>query len=251
MDGQPLLELADVHAGYGPITVLKGIALRVMPGEIVTLIGANGAGKTTTLRCISGLLAPAAGTISFRGAALRGRPAHAIVQGGLAHVPEGRRIFPRLSVLENLRIGAYAQADPAIIAAGLERAFALFPILAERRHQAGGTLSGGEQQMLAITRALMSRPALLLMDEPSMGVAPLLVQRIFAAIRELNREGLAVLLVEQNARMALQLAARGYVMETGRIVAAAPSAELLDDPKVRAAYLGEEGSGPPAAVDIR
>ncbi len=162
------------------------------------------------------------------------------MRAGLAHVPEGRRIFPRLSVLENLRIGAYAQTDAAATAAGLERAFALFPILAERRHQAGGTLSGGEQQMLAITRALMSRPALLLMDEPSMGVAPLLVQRIFAAIRELNREGLAVLLVEQNARMALQLAARGYVMETGRIVAAAPSAELLDDPKVRAAYLGEE-----------
>ena len=236
---QPLLELSNVDAGYGPIRALHGITLNVRAGEIVTLIGCNGAGKTTTLLCCSGIVRAQAGTVRFRGENITAEPAHMIVRRGLAQVPEGRKIFPRLSVLENLRLGAFTRSDPAEIAASIDHAFTLFPILAERRHQSGGTLSGGEQQMLAIGRALMSKPQVLLMDEPSMGVAPLLVLKIFETIRALNREGLAVLLVEQNARLALKLAHRGYVIETGRIVMEDNAERLLADPKVQEAYLGE------------
>ncbi len=233
-----LLELTQVVAGYGPIRVLKGVSLNVRAGEIVTLIGANGAGKTTTLMCISGIHRLAAGSVTFAGEALDRLPAHQIVRRGLAQVPEGRKIFPRLSVAENLMLGAFTRNSSGI-PADLERVYQLFPLLAERRRQAGGTLSGGEQQFLAIGRALMSRPRLLLMDEPSMGVAPLLVEKIFAAIRALNRDGLAVLLVEQNARLALGLAARGYVLETGSMVLTDRADRLLDHPRVREAYLGE------------
>ncbi len=236
--GDGLLELTDVRAGYGPIEAIKGVSLRVGRGEIVTLIGANGAGKTTLLMTCSGIIRASAGDIRFQGHSIARTPAHEIVRLGLAQVPEGRRIFPRLSVLENLRLGAFTRTRSAEIASDLERSFSLFPILAERRHQAGGTLSGGEQQMLAIARALMSRPALLLMDEPSMGVAPLLVQRIFSAIAQLNRDGLAILLVEQNARLALGAARRAYVMETGSIVLDGPAADLMDNEQVKAAYLG-------------
>jgi branched-chain amino acid transport system ATP-binding protein len=234
-----LLELDGIEAGYGPITVLHGVSLQVMPGEVVTLIGANGAGKTTTLACCSGLVRARAGTVRFAGEDIACLPAHAIVARGLALVPEGRRIFPRLTVAENLALGAYTRSDRAGIAADLDKAYALFPILAERRTQSGGTLSGGEQQMLAIARALMSRPKLLLMDEPSMGVAPLLVARIFEAIAGLNRDGLSILLVEQNARLALSRARRGYVLETGRVALADEAAALLANPQVQAAYLGE------------
>jgi branched-chain amino acid transport system ATP-binding protein len=239
MSAEVLLELAHVDAGYGPIRVLKDVTLTVRRGEIVTLIGGNGAGKTTALLCASGINRIAGGAIRFAGADIHAVPAHAIVRRGLAQVPEGRRIFPRLTVLENLRLGAFTRDDARGISAGIDHAFALFPILAERRHQAGGTLSGGEQQMLAIARALMSKPTLLLMDEPSMGVAPLLVLKIFETIRTLNREGLSVLLVEQNACLALKLAHRAYVIETGRIVAEDTAERLLCDPKVREAYLGE------------
>jgi branched-chain amino acid transport system ATP-binding protein len=233
-----LLELDQLAAGYGPIRVLKGVSLSVRAGEIVTLIGANGAGKTTTLMCISGIHRLTGGSVRFQGAPIHQLPAHEIVRLGCAQVPEGRKIFPRLSVLENLALGAFTR-DQAGIPGDLERVFQLFPLLAERRRQPGGTLSGGEQQMLAIGRALMSRPRLLLMDEPSMGVAPLLVAKIFAAIRALNRDGLAVLLVEQDARLALGLAARGYVLETGCMVLTDRAERLLDHPRVREAYLGE------------
>ena len=233
-----LLELDQVVAGYGQIRVLKGVSLTVGSGEIVTLIGANGAGKTTTLMCISGIHRLTGGSVRFAGEPIHALPAHEVVRRGLAQVPEGRKIFPRLTVLENLTLGAFTR-DRAGIPADLERVFQLFPLLAERRRQQGGTLSGGEQQFLAIGRALMSRPRLLLMDEPSMGVAPLLVAKIFAAIRALNRDGLSVLLVEQNARLALGLAARGYVLETGCMVLTDRAERLLDHPRVREAYLGE------------
>ena len=233
-----LLDVAGIHAAYGSTAVLHDVSLSVEAGEIVTLIGANGAGKSSTLGVIAGLLTPTAGTVRFAGEDITGQPAHALVPRGLALVPEGRRIFPRLSVLENLRLGAFTRAEPGEVAAELDRQLTLFPILAERRHQAGGTLSGGEQQMLAIARALMSRPRLLLMDEPSMGVAPLITERIFATIRTLNREGLSILLVEQNATSALGLANRGYVLETGRVTLKGQAHLLLDDPRVQAAYLG-------------
>lgn len=236
---QILLELDKVDAGYGPIHALHQISLTVRSGEIVTLIGCNGAGKTTTLLCCSGIVRASGGAIRFKGEAIHEQPAHLIVRRGLAQVPEGRKIFPRLTVVENLRLGAFTRDDPREIADGIDHAYSLFPILAERRHQTGGTLSGGEQQMLAIGRALMSKPQVLLMDEPSMGVAPLLVLKIFDTIRTLNREGLAVLLVEQNARLALKLAHRGYVIETGRIVMEDAADRLLADPKVQEAYLGE------------
>jgi branched-chain amino acid transport system ATP-binding protein len=235
----PLLELRGAAASYGPIQALRGVDLEVRAGEIVAVIGANGAGKTTMLMCCSGIVPLAAGAIRFAGEDLRHRPAHAIAASGLAHVPEGRKIFPRLSVLENLRLGAFTRRDRAGIAEDLERVLALFPILRERRQQPGGTLSGGEQQMLAIARALMLRPRLLLMDEPSMGVAPLLVARIFAAIRQLHAEGLSILLVEQNAQLALTTASRAYVLETGTVAMSGPAGELLVHPQVRAAYLGE------------
>lgn len=233
-----LLEIEDLRVCYGRIEALHGVTLEVAEGEVVTLLGANGAGKTTTLRTISGLLRPTTGSIVFDGQRIDGRRAHQIVGLGIGHVPEGRRIFPRMSVLENLEMGAYARrsTDHAV----LDRIFHLFPVLAERRGQDGGTLSGGEQQMLAIGRALMSRPRLLLLDEPSMGLAPLVVSRIFDIIREINADGTTVLLVEQNAAQALRLAQRGYVLETGTVVMTDAAATLLSDDRVRAAYLGEE-----------
>jgi len=233
-----LLTLDRVEAGYGPIQVLKGVSLRVAAGEIVALIGANGAGKSTLLRATSRLLPLRSGSITFDGDDLARAQAHQLVARGLAQVPEGRRVFPRMSVLENLQLGAYTRPDATQRADGVERAFTLFPILKERRAQPAGTLSGGEQQMLAIGRALMSRPRLLLMDEPSMGVAPMVVQLIFATIRALNRDGMTILLVEQNARQALAIAHRGYVLETGHIALEGEAKALLADDRVRTAYLG-------------
>jgi branched-chain amino acid transport system ATP-binding protein len=240
-----MLALTGVHAHYGAIEALRGVELEVARGEIVALIGANGAGKSTLLMTICGNPRPSAGRILFDGADIAGLPTFEIVRRGIAQVPEGRRIFPRMTVLENLQMGAVA-ADATTVAAELERAFELFPVLAERRAQRGGTLSGGEQQMLAIARALMARPRLLLLDEPSLGLAPMIVKQIFQVIGAINRErGTTVLLVEQNAYHALRLAHRGYVMAQGRIVISGTGAQLLADPDVRAAYL--EGGAKPAA----
>ncbi len=238
-----MLSLSGIHAGYGPIEALHGVDLEVSAGEIVTLIGANGAGKSTLLMAICGKPRARQGRIVFEGEDITDLPTFEIVRRGLAQVPEGRRIFPRLTVLENLQLGA-SIADPAFFESDLERVFTLFPILRERRAQRGGTLSGGEQQMLAIARSLMSRPRLLLLDEPSLGLAPLVVKQIFDVIGAINREGVTVLLVEQNAFHALRLAHRGYVMQTGRIVLAGSGAELLANREVRAAYL-EGGAAPP------
>ncbi len=235
----PLLELREITAGYGSIEVLHGISLEVREGEIVSLIGGNGAGKSTTLHCISCLVGLRAGEVRFAGESLANVAAHEIVGRGLVQVPEGRKIFPRMTVLENLRMGAYSRNDRAGIESDLEEVYALFEILKSRTAQLGGTLSGGEQQMLAIGRALMSRPKLLMMDEPSMGIAPLLVAKIFEAVKALRTRGLTILLVEQNARAALKLADRGYVLETGRIVLEGTGAALLSDQRVQAAYLGE------------
>jgi branched-chain amino acid transport system ATP-binding protein len=235
---QPLLELRDVQAGYGPITALHGISLDVGPGEIVTMIGANGAGKSSTLRAISGILKPTAGEIRFADKPIGGHAPNEIVRLGISHSPEGRQVFPRLTVLENLELGAYTRHDTVEIRDDLKTMHEMFPILAERGQQLAGTLSGGEQQMLALARALMSRPKLLLLDEPSLGLAPLIVQKIFAVIRELNARGIAILLVEQNAKQALKLAQRGYVLESGSITCAGPAAELLNDTRVQEAYLG-------------
>jgi len=235
----PLLRIRGLSAGYGAINVLHDLELHVDSGEIVALIGANGAGKSTTLMTISGVIPPRNGEVSFLGTNLRNYPAHQIVRLGVAQSPEGRKIFPRLTVLENLQMGAFTRCDRQGVADDLEKVFALFPILRERKHQAGGLLSGGQQQMLAIARALMARPKLLLLDEPSLGLAPQIVSQIFHVIRELNRTGVAVLLVEQNARMALKIAHRGYVLETGRITMTDQAEALLHDPRVRAAYLGE------------
>lgn len=235
-----MLELNDVHSYYGHIHALKGITLKVEKGEIVTLIGANGAGKTTTLKTISGLMHPREGTISLEGETISGILPHVIVTKGVGHSPEGRKIFPRLSVLENLMMGAYSRTDTAQIAQDLGRVFDLFPRLAERKDQAGGTLSGGEQQMLAIGRALMTRPRVLLLDEPSMGLAPVLVETIFETIQRLNKEGVTILLVEQNAAKALQIAHRGYVIETGQIVVQDKAENLRKNEMVRKAYLGED-----------
>jgi branched-chain amino acid transport system ATP-binding protein len=234
-----LLKVEGLHAGYGPIEVLKGVSLEVKEHEIVTVIGANGAGKTTTLMTISGCCRVRAGRIVFGGVDITRTPAHQIVKWGLAQAPEGRKIFPRLTVLENLQMGAFTRKDPDGIRADVEKAFHLFPILRARQKQLGGTLSGGEQQMLAVARSLMARPRLLLLDEPSLGLAPMIVLKIFEVIRELNREGMSVLLVEQNARQALKLAHRGYVMETGSITMSDRAEVLLKDPRVQAAYLGE------------
>jgi branched-chain amino acid transport system ATP-binding protein len=235
-----LLTLENVVAGYGQIVAVKGISLDVNEGEVVTLIGANGAGKTTTLRTISGLIRPREGTITFDGRRIDQLPAHEVVQLGLSQAPEGRGIFGRLTVRENLEMGAFNRRDRANFAGDLERVYSLFPRLKERLSQAGGTLSGGEQQMLAIGRALMARPKLLLLDEPSMGLAPVLVETIFHTIQDINRQGTTILLVEQNAHMALEVASRGYVLESGRVVAAAPAAELAASELVRKTYLGEE-----------
>jgi branched-chain amino acid transport system ATP-binding protein len=234
-----LLRVDRLRAGYGPIDALHDLSVEVNEGEIVALIGANGAGKTTTLMTVSGVVKPRAGNIDFDGRDITRLPPHQIVKLGLAQSPEGRKIFPRLTVLENLRMGAFTRADPAGVAEDTEKAFNLFPILRERKGQAGGLLSGGEQQMLAIARALMARPKLLLLDEPSLGLAPQVVVQIFDVIRDLNRGGVSVLLVEQNARMALKVAHRGYVLETGRVTFADRADVLLTDRRIRAAYLGE------------
>ncbi len=234
-----MLELIDVHTYYGNIRALRGLSLSVQAGEIVTLIGANGAGKTTTLRTILGTVQPRRGRVSFNGRRLDTLTTDRIVRLGIAQSPEGRRIFPRMSVLENLELGAFARSDREAIAPDLERVFALFPRLRERVGQTGGTLSGGEQQMLAIGRALMARPSLLLLDEPSMGLSPILVEAIFRIVQDINRQGTTILLVEQNARMALRVAHRGYVIQTGRIVVHDAAAELLRSDLVRKTYLGE------------
>jgi len=235
----PLLELREVAAFYGNIMALKGISLSVSAGEIVALIGANGAGKSTTLMTVCGLVPPRSGEILFRGTPLQRLDPHQIVALGISQVPEGRRIFPLLSVIENLDMGAFLRTDRAGIAEDRDRVYSLFPILKERRHQQGGTLSGGEQQMLAIARALMARPCLLLLDEPSLGLAPLVARLIFRVIRQINAESrTAILLVEQNANMALHVAHRAYVMENGRISREGRAEELLNNEEVRRAYLG-------------
>ena len=235
-----MLELRNISSGYGAIEALKSVNLRIDQGEIVTLIGANGAGKSTTLRSITGLVPPAAGEILFEGKVLNGVPTHQITARGISMVPEGRAIFANLTVLENLEMGAYLQTDRAKNKSGFERVYKLFPRLKERYKQSAGTLSGGEQQMLAIGRALMARPRLLLLDEPSLGLAPLLVHSIFSAIDEINREGTTILLVEQNANAALKHSHRAYVLETGSIVMEGPSAVVAADPRVKEAYLGEK-----------
>ena len=234
-----MLELRDLSSGYGAIEALRGIDLSVDQGEVVTLIGANGAGKSTTLRNITGLVPVTSGDVLFEGVRLNGIPTHKIVGMGISMVPEGRQIFANLSVADNLDLGAFLQKNKVENARQLEKVFALFPRLEERRKQLGGTLSGGEQQMLAIGRALMARPRLLLLDEPSLGLAPILVHTILMAIDEINREGTTILLVEQNANAALKHSHRGYVLETGSIVMEGPSDQLAADPRVREAYLGE------------
>ena len=234
-----LLSLDDVHISYGGIKAVKGITLNVEEHELVCLIGANGAGKSTTLKAISGLLAPTAGAINYNGEDISGRAAYQIATKGLRLVPEGRGVFPILTIEENLQMGAYTRNDKAGIATDIERMFTLFPRLKERRIQTAGTLSGGEQQMLAIGRALMAQPKLLLLDEPSMGLAPIMVQKIFEVVREVSKTGVTILLIEQNARLALEISTRGYVMDGGLITLQGESTALLADPKVRAAYLGE------------
>ena len=235
-----LLEVEDLRVAYGKIEAVKGISFSVNAGEVVTLIGTNGAGKTTTLRTLSGLLKPIGGHVSFEGKSLAGVPAHKIVALGLAHSPEGRHIFPGMTIEENLLLGAFLRNDTAGIQKDVQKAYALFPILGERRKQAAGTLSGGEQQMLAMGRALMSQPKLLMLDEPSMGLSPIMMQKIMATIVELRASGTTILLVEQNAQAALSLADHAHVMEIGRIVLSGTGPDLLHDESVRKAYLGED-----------
>jgi branched-chain amino acid transport system ATP-binding protein len=237
---QKLLVVDDIHTYYGTIHALKGISIDVREGEIVTLIGSNGAGKSTTLRSINGLNHPSEGKITFRGEDITETPPHDIVKMGISQSPEGRRVFPRMSVLENLEMGAFQREGRAAIREDLERVYALFPRLNERKHQKAGTLSGGEQQMLAIGRALMARPKLLLLDEPSMGLAPIFVEKIFEIIHEINEQGTTILLVEQNALMALDAADRGYVLETGTVALADEAKALLKNEQVRKTYLGED-----------
>ena len=236
-----MLKIENLHVAYGGIQALRGISLEVPDGKIVTLIGANGAGKSTTLRTISGLVKAASGSISWNGEELLGKPIDKIVTSGIAMSPEGRRVFPDMTVLENLKIGAYQRKDKAEIEKDVQWVYSLFPRLEERHWQLAGTLSGGEQQMLAVGRALMSRPKLMMLDEPSLGLAPLVVQDIFSIIREINRQGVTVLLVEQNANMALKIADQAYVLETGNITMSGTGAELLVNEKVREAYLGKNG----------
>jgi branched-chain amino acid transport system ATP-binding protein len=235
----PILQVKDLQVHYGGIHALRGVSLEVPQGQVVALIGANGAGKTTTLRAISKMLRPSAGAIRFQDDDVTKLPSHALVARGMAHAPEGRGIFLNLTVRENLELGAYLRTDKAGIQADADKAYGLFPILAERRNQVSGTLSGGEQQMLAVARALMSRPQLMLLDEPSLGLAPQVVERIFSVLRDVNASGVALLLVEQNAHKALQLAHRAYVLETGNVVMTGTGKELLASPEVRKAYLGE------------
>ncbi len=235
-----MLQVEDLRVAYGKIEAVKGISFQVEAGQVVTLIGGNGAGKTTTLRTLSGLLRPVAGRITFEGHDISAMPAHEIVAKGIAHSPEGRRIFPQMSVQENLELGAFIRRDADGVIADRDRILELFPVLAERATQAAGTLSGGEQQMLAIGRALMSRPRLLMLDEPSMGLSPIMMQRILSTVRELKEQGTTILLVEQNAQAALSLADSAYVIETGKIVLSGTGAELLTNDEVRKAYLGED-----------
>jgi branched-chain amino acid transport system ATP-binding protein len=239
-NGNVILKVDDVHTYYGTIQALKGISIEVHEGEIVTLIGANGAGKSTTLRSINGLNHPREGTITFQGSNITDTPPHEIVRMGISQSPEGRHVFPRMSVLENLEMGAYQRENRSEISQDLDRVYTLFPRLQERRVQKAGTLSGGEQQMLAMGRALMARPKLLLLDEPSMGLAPIFVEKIFEIIREINDQGTPILLVEQNALMALDIANRGYVLETGNVALADDAKALRDNEQVRKTYLGEE-----------
>ncbi len=233
-----MLSLREVCVSYGPVAVLKGITLKVEEGEVVTLIGANGAGKTTTLMAVSGIVGCQSGTITFCGEELRGLPPHRIVEKGICHVPEGRRIFPRLSVLENLQMGAYLHRNAHNTSEAVDHVYSLFPILQSRRDQLGGTLSGGEQQMLAIGRALMLKPKLLILDEPSLGLSPLVVEKVFEMIQKVSKEGTTIFLVEQNARSALALADRGYVIETGQIVLSDRADRLMENRQVQSAYLG-------------
>ncbi|MFJ7021809.1 ABC transporter ATP-binding protein [Streptomyces sp. NPDC101117] len=235
-----LLEVEDLRVAYGKIEAVKGISFKVEAGEVVTLIGTNGAGKTTTLRTLSGLLQPLSGDIKFDGRSLKKIPAHKVVSLGLAHSPEGRHIFPRMTIEDNLRLGAFLRNDKDGIEKDIQRAYDLFAILGERRKQAAGTLSGGEQQMLAMGRALMSRPKLLMLDEPSMGLSPIMMQKIMATIQELKAAGTTILLIEQNAQAALSLADHGHVMEVGKIVLSGSGQDLLHDESVRKAYLGED-----------
>ena len=239
MASSTILRVEDIHTYYGPIEALKGISLEVGEREIVTLIGSNGAGKTTTLRSINGLNHPRRGRILFQGDDVTRTPAHEVVRRGISQSPEGRKLFPRMSVIENLEMGAFQRVDRAGMKEDMDRVYSLFPRLAERKSQKAGTMSGGEQQMLAIGRALMARPKLLLLDEPSMGLAPILVERIFGIVKEINEQGTPILLVEQNALMALEIADRGYVLETGKVALANDAAVLRQDEQVRKTYLGE------------
>lgn len=234
----PLLQVRDVRVAYGGIQAVKGVSFEVHAGELVCLIGSNGAGKTTSMKAVTGIQPLAGGEVLYQGRSIQGQGAWDLVRSGLAMVPEGRGVFTRMSILENLQMGAYIRQDTALVAEDLERMFALFPRLKERRDQLAGTLSGGEQQMLAMGRALMSRPQLLLLDEPSMGLSPLMVDKIFEVITDVSRQGMTVLLVEQNASRALQIADRAYVMESGLITLQGPAQQLLHDPQVQAAYLG-------------
>jgi branched-chain amino acid transport system ATP-binding protein len=234
----PLLQVENIHTFYGAIQALKGISIEVFEGEIVTLIGSNGAGKTTTLRSISGIVPPREGSIYYQGEDITGVPGHTVAGMGLAHSPEGRRIFPRMTVLENLEMGAFTRKDPAAIRTDLDRVYEMFPRLKEREKQKAGTMSGGEQQMLAMGRALMAQPSLLLLDEPSLGLAPVIVDKIYEIIREINQQGVTILLVEQNANYALDVSSRGYVLETGKVALTDKSASLRNDERVKAAYLG-------------
>jgi branched-chain amino acid transport system ATP-binding protein len=235
---KPVLQVEDIHTYYGAIQALKGISLEVYEGEIVTLIGSNGAGKTTTLRSISGIVPPRGGKIVYQGRDITGLPGHTVAGMGIAHSPEGRRIFPRMTVLENLEMGAFTRRDGAGIKADIARVYEMFPRLKEREKQKAGTMSGGEQQMLAMGRALMAQPTLLLLDEPSLGLAPVIVDKIYEIIREINQQGVTILLVEQNANYALDVSARGYVLETGTVALTDKSASLRNDERVKAAYLG-------------
>lgn len=234
-----LLKVSGLQVAYGGIQAVKGVDLEVREGELVTLIGSNGAGKTTTMKAITGGLKPAAGSVEYMGKSIAGQGAWDLVRQGLAMVPEGRGVFARMTITENLQMGAYTRTDKAEIAAGIERAFATFPRLKERKDQLAGTMSGGEQQMLAMARALMSQPKLLLLDEPSMGLSPIMVAKIFEVVKEVSSQGVTVLLVEQNAKLALQAADRGYVMDSGLITMSGDAKQMLNDPKVREAYLGE------------